>query len=417
MLRRVFISGRISGVINPRSLRHYTTLCHDGAYSRSKSARACAWHGGVKEFGVSPPGASTGRNMEAHPAAVYLVDIKEIGLDRKLFQNREEEYSEESVQRIIQAVQEGVFKFEVFDPILLWKRPDGRLIVLSGHSRTEAFTRLAKMGYQEFRRIPAKIIEVSQAEAKKIALESNTLSTRETDVERAAYYRTLRESEGVPAAEVEEMAKKNEGNNGRRIIAYSFLNPAGRAIAAIKSLEGKDATSQENVKSVANWVGTARQKFPALSNIHEDEMYKFLISGGYGRQYTNMRDFLQKIQAVIFQRTEFGRFSPETPLNLANLSSPTSGEQEYNAQRADLMKRIRDIDSSYKDWIKRLNEEAAAQPDRDRILAPLEMQLRTARQKLVEFDQKATRPAAAARQELNLFALSGYRRHNKLRAI
>ena len=84
--------------------------------------------------------------MEAHPAAVYLVDIKEIGFDRKLFQNREEEYSEESVQRIIQAVQEGAFKFEVFDPILLWKRPDGRLIVLSGHSRTEAFSRLAKMG-------------------------------------------------------------------------------------------------------------------------------------------------------------------------------------------------------------------------------------------------------------------------------
>lgn len=394
----------IGAIIDPNDLAEYTTLCRDGSYSRSTAPNACTYHGGVQQYSANPPGA--GRLIEAHPSAVYLIPLSEISFDRELFQNREEEYSEESVQRIIAAVQEGTFRFEVFDPILLWKNPNGHLIVLSGHSRTEAFTRLSEMGYEDFSRIPAKIIEVSLAQARKIALESNTLATREKDSERAAYYRALRD-QGVDPAEAEEMAKQNEGSNARRIIAYSYLNPGGKAMTTLKALEGRDDTSQENIKNVANWIGTARMRFPELSNLHEDEIYDWLIGGAFGRQYTNMRDFLQKIQSVILQRSEFGRFDPERLLNLANVAVPTYGEQAYNEQRSELMARIRDIDKQYKDWIKRLNAEEASQADRERILRPLEMQLRTARQKLLDFEQKATRPGEAARQELNLFAMAG----------
>lgn len=400
-------------LFDPRLLKAYQTRCKDGTYSRSRSRSACSWHGGVDQYEVSPKCAPAGagpRSLEAHPAAVYLVPLNQIGFDRKLFQNRKEEYSEESVQRILQAVEDGSFRFEVFDPVLLWKRRDGSLIVLSGHSRTEAFKRLAAAGRQDFSRIPAKIIEVSQEEARKIALESNTLSTKETDTERANYYRNLREVDNVDPKEVQDLAKKNEGRNANRIIAYSYLNPNGKTFFALSALEGKDATSQENIKNVANWIGTARQRFPMLSNLHEDEMFDFLVSGGFGKRYTNMRDFLTKVQAVIYQRTEFGRFDAERPLNLANMATPTHGEMQYNAQRAELQKAIRDIEKDYKEKLQRLNESGAGQADRDRILRPLEMQLRTARQRLLEFDQKATRPSTAAKQELNLFAVSGIKK-------
>lgn len=400
-------------LFDPRLLKAYQTRCKDGTYSRSRSRSACSWHGGVDQYDVSPECAPAGagrRSLEAHPAAVYLVPLNQIGFDRKLFQNRKEEYSEESVQRILQAVEDGSFRFEVFDPVLLWKRRDGSLIVLSGHSRTEAFKRLAVAGRQDFARIPAKIIEVSQEEARKIALESNTLSTKETDTERANYYRNLREVDNVDPKEVQDLAKKNEGRNANRIIAYSYLNPNGKTFFALSALEGKDATSQENIKNVANWIGTARQRFPMLSNLHEDEMFDFLVSGGFGKRYTNMRDFLTKVQAVIYQRTEFGRFDAQRPLNLANMATPTHGEMQYNAQRAELQKAIRDIEKAYKEKLQRLNEAGAGQADRDRILRPLEMQLRTARQRLLEFDQKATRPSTAAKQELNLFAVSGIKK-------
>jgi hypothetical protein len=81
------------------------------------------------------------------------------------------------------------------------------------------------------------------------------------------------------------------------------------------------------------------------------------------------------------------------------------------------VKNIRDLDKAYKDTIKRLNAANATEADRQRILTPMEMQIRTARQKLVEFEQKATRPSAAAKQELNLFAVSGYRRGSTIRVL
>lgn len=394
----------INGVIDLKELDQYTTLCRDGTYSKSKGKNACSWHGGVDQ--LEQKISFTDRNIVAHPSAVYLIPLKDISFDRSLFQNRESEFSEESVQRIISAVKNNTFRFEVFDPILLWQRPDKKLIVLSGHSRTEAFTRLSKEGYSDFNAIPAKIINVSLSEAKKIALESNTLQTKETDTERALYYMQLRQS-GVSEKEISEAAKNNEGNNARRILSFSFLNPRGKAFFALRSLEGKDDTSQENVKNVANWIGNARMKFGVLSNLHEDEIFDWLVNGAYGRQYTNMRDFLQKLESVILQRSEFGRLNPDLKLNIANMSILTFGEKQYNAQKQELVQTIKDIEKKYKSTIQRLNQNQASEKDKNRILTPLEMQLRTARQKLIDFEQKQTRPAQAAKQELNLFAVSG----------
>lgn len=380
-------------------------MCQDGTYSDNKTSRACNRHGGPKAFGVSPI-VRQKQILESHPSAVYLIPVRDISFDRALFQNRDSEYSEESVNRIIEAVNNGSFKWEVFDPILLWKNGK-KLIVLSGHSRTEAFTLLAQMGNKDFKKIPAKIIEATRAEARKIALESNTLSTNETDTERANYYRQLREQEGLPPKSVEQAAKKNEGKDANRILNYSFLNRNGKALFALKALEGKDDTSNLNIKSVANWIGAARRRYPQLSNLHEDELYTWLIGGAYGRQYTRLEDFLNKVYITIQQRTQFGKFDQDKALNIQNLGMQSHGEQQYNAMRSELLINVRRMEKDYKEKIKELERREASQADKNRILQPIEMRLRTARQKLLSFDQKATKPLTAARSELNLFAISG----------
>lgn len=105
---------------------------------------------------------------------VILVPIFDLNFDTKNFQNRQDEFSETSVNRIVDAVDDGEFNWAVFDPITVWKNPqDGKLYVLSGHSRSEAFKRLAMAGKsaqgKKFDRIPAKVFEGSFEEANYLA--------------------------------------------------------------------------------------------------------------------------------------------------------------------------------------------------------------------------------------------------------
>ena len=80
---------------------------------------------------------------------VVLIPIFDLNFDTKNFQNREDEYSETSVNRIIDAVADGEFNWAVFDPITVWRNPsNGKIYVLSGHSRSEAFRRLTMQGAQ-----------------------------------------------------------------------------------------------------------------------------------------------------------------------------------------------------------------------------------------------------------------------------
>lgn len=311
--------------------------CLDGTYSDHNRNRSCTWHGGlITDEAIR---LNNGVELEPHELKIYSIPVKDIQLYLKKFQNRETAFSEESVQRILQAVHSNSFRFEQFDPVLLWKAPDGNLYMLSGHSRLEAFKRLSEEGNNRFNRIPAKIIDVPQAEAEEIALLSNTLSTKEKDFERAMFYRRQIEK-GDSYAQIIKTAKNNEGKDAVRIVAYAYLNPSGKTFTALKSLEGGDPTSMQIIKSIAHWIGEARMKFPMLSNLHEDEIYTWLVNGAFNRQYTQKNDFLKKIAATIHQRTTFGNFEPDTPLNLVNAAVHSFSEKQYFETEKELTEKI-----------------------------------------------------------------------------
>ena len=292
-------------------------------------------------------------------AGVVLIPVFDLNFDTKNFQNRENEYSETSVNRILDAVNDGEFNWAVFDPITVWHNPkDGKIYVLSGHSRSEAFRRLTMQGAQaqgrKFDKIPAKIFAGTFEQARELALNSNTLSTKETDIERANYYRDRRnklmERGGKPSEvrkQLLELARKNEGKNANRIIYLSYLTPRGITYDALKNLQSAGTQDRERMTVAAEWIGHLRYQFPQLTEMHENELYRFLTTNGhYGSDVRNFADFAKRVQTAIEKNTEWGNFNADKALNMERNLGKSENEKRYDAELARLKKEWVDADDT-----------------------------------------------------------------------
>lgn len=247
---------------------------------------------------------------------IDYVPLSEIYTDESNFQNRGDKYSEKSVKSIIDAVANGSFNWFAFDPVILWENPtDGKKYVLSGHSRTQAFRQLAKMHPDwivdglTFTSIPARIYRGSFEDAKRLALNSNTLATPETLTERAAYYRRIRERQGITKGKDLKALKDKalRENNGQMIWDLSYLPDGGISFDSLKAFKlGEESGSTENflrLATICQWIGKAFQIYKGLSKAHDRELFNFLMSGGYGSKsgqyfnFTSLNDRLQKLYA------------------------------------------------------------------------------------------------------------------------
>lgn len=294
-------------------------------------------------------------------ADAWLVPLNLIHTDQALFQNRAGAYSTESVQRITHAVKNDYFRWQVFDPVLLWQRDDAKLFILSGHSRFEAFTQLSKEGAKVdgrgFAEIPAKIIKVPQAEAVRIALMSNTLATPETATERAVYYRQLLNN-GVPAKEVADAAKMYEGRNANFILNVAYLDPNGLAFDLLRRSQQKtDSENYRVAQQIANWVGEAARTIHILTSAHQTELFRFLADPKQSKNISNKGIFLNLIRKAVDRNTEFGVFDTERPLNLQSIHTKSYEQQQYeerlNEAKRGLETATKARDARRSEWIKR----------------------------------------------------------------
>jgi antirestriction protein ArdC len=291
---------------------------------------------------VSEPKKSTKVQVEDMP-------VNSIYTDEKRFQNRANAFSSESANRIIKAVENGSFDWSKFDPIIIWfDDKAGKYFVLSGHSRLAAFKELSKTK-NEFKAIPVKIFTGSQMQAIDLALNSNTLSTKETETERAMYYNRKRQtceiskSVGLLGALtecekiVENECRDNEGKNANYILNLSYLNPDGFLMDSLNKLGvEKDNDSTNVLRTIANWIGEARRNNKELLNIHETEIAKFLLNGGYGNkagQFKNKTQFNERLK-YSFDKWKTAGADPNKPLNLANTLSKSSFEQDFDNRLA-----------------------------------------------------------------------------------
>lgn len=383
--------------------------CNDGYLTTG----SCSWHRGFKSRTPLEMGAGGSTLLR-----IRDVPLSQIHIDHKLFQGREKAFSQRSVDNIVNDVLAGRFAWENFDPVTLWLSPDGKLYLLSGHSRKEAFRVLSEMGAtadgKGFDRIPAKIRTGDVQQARRLALESNTLSTKETDIERAAYYRRLRQ-DGIPEKELLAQIRKNEGRNAGNIYAYTFLNPNGKTWATIRQFAESEDTSANIAKSLAKWIGAARREYPMLTNQHEAELYAWLFEHrGYGTgagQVSKETDFQEKVGRFVARNTEFGVFDQAKPLNILNSLLKSPAEQEYDAQIEQLQAQIRDLDNQIKLQTRTLTARNATKDDLQRIMAPLEAQLRNLRADLQRKILQKQNIIEYGKREASLF---GHRRRNYL---
>jgi len=380
--------------------------CNDGTFSTSAGNRGCSRHGGKKDGKPLSFGGS---------ALIQIQDIPlaDIHTDTKLFQGREKSFSERSVQNIVEDVAGGSFIWENLDPVTLWQSPRGKYYLLSGHSRKEAFARLAKMGLsvrgKGFTRIPAKIIVGMPLEvAQRVALESNTLSTKEKDTERAAYYRKLRQ-DGTPEKIILEQVKRNEGRNWTNVYAYTVLSPTGKMWETLRQFSDSEDTSAMLTKSMAKWIGQARRAHPQLTAAHENEIFDWLFNAkGYGtgsNQVASERDFLTKIDYFVQKNTFLGQFNPELPLNILNTLVKSPAEQEFDRQITELQLDIQRQDQEIKQKTKTLTAQRATKNDLARVLAPLETSLRNNRSELARLMLKRSEVIEYSKNEARLFGL------------
>jgi hypothetical protein len=382
--------------------------CRDGSLSTHNRRGACVWHGGLRAGKPVKLGKGCGNKVDA---GVQLIPLGRVHVAHEWFQNRTHAYSERSVDNIVSAAQSGQFKWANLDAVTLWRNPqDDKLYVLSGHSRHEAFRRACAGGMtaegQGFCEIPAKIVDVDLATAKKIALESNTLSTKETDLERAVFYRRQR-SGGADAGAMLALAKRLEGRNANTILAFSYLNPAGRTWAALQALENGQADSKNVLKSIGRWIGKARIKYPQLTNSHEDELFTWLlIQKGYGTgrgQVNSETKFSDRLASIINRRTTFGQL--EERLNIQENITRSPVEQQYNAQLEAAKQEVADRDKELKEKIRTLASRGATEAEVSRITAPIEVALRRARLQYQNLISKGDQVREAARNEISLFSV------------
>jgi len=384
--------------------------CGDGTYSTATTARACRRHGGRRSTEPVPSGSSSKGSSLLN---IQDVPLSKIHIDRNLFQGREKAFSKRSVENIIDDVANGRFVWENLDPITLWLSPDGKLFLLSGHSRHKAFEILADNGAtvdgKRFDRIPAKIRSGNLSEAKRIALESNTLSTKENDVERASYYRKLRQ-DGIDEKALLTSVKKNEGRNWTNIYAYTFLSPSGASWAALRQFAEGEDQSATITKALAKWIGTARREFPELTNEHEAELYTWLFEHrGYGTgagQVNTEREFVERLSVFIQKNTFFGTFDANKPLNIQAAQQKSPTELQYDRAIQEQTKAVRELETEIKSKIKTLSDRNAGRADVQRIISPMETALRNARLDLQNLLSKRGEVIEYSKNEATLF---GYR--------
>lgn len=328
-------------------------------------------------------------NPASNKVDIVDISINEIYTDEKRFQNRKNAFSEDSKNRIINAVKNGTFDWAKFDPILLWFDPVAkRNFVLSGHSRYAAFKELAKVN-KNFSKIPSRFFKGTEAEAIDIALNSNTLSTKETEVERAMYYNRQRNTcemknlKGLGAKtdcekEVETACREAEGKNANFILNLSYLNPEGFLIDTLARLGAeKDNDSTNVLRTIANWIGEARRKNPEISNEQETEIAQFLLNGGYGNktgQFRNKEQFNERLD-YSFNKWKARGANPSDALNLANTLSKSSFEKEYddrlsNAKEA-LDNAIKEHQEKYKKYLYAVMYGEMKQERMDELMKPI----------------------------------------------
>lgn len=297
--------------------------CRSGKFSDSFNPGACAWHGGVYNNCAKA-------ELPGEVFAVWF-PVERIFTDVDRFQNREREYSEDTVRRLLTR-----FDVNRLDPVVLWEDAKaGQVFMLSGHSRLEAFRRKGET------HIPARFFLGTEQEAIRFSrVDANRLGTPESLLEEIEAYKLDRDgdiSRGISPLGKELLRDRWKrspatGYSLSELETFSYLSPKGKFLGVLNTPARKNFPYIENK---GKWVGQFRKSFPELRDSHENEAFEYLFSDKVIKiSKDSFFDTMNRIVARI-------DFDPSKPLNLA--ASPSRGVNA-RADTAGIMQQIRELE-------------------------------------------------------------------------
>lgn len=315
--------------------------CKDGYMSERSGRGVCSRHGGKKG----------GKNCDTSCFAVWY-DTNKIYTDESRFQNRVEKYSKESVQKLVDS-----FDVNKLDPITVWKDVDGKVYVLSGHSRFEAHKILNK------KQIPVRFFEGTEGEAIRYGkVDANRSGTAETLMEDIQAYKLDRD--GSPLLRVTKLSKdelkKKWKDKTNKLEAYSYLNPKG---LFLEYMAKDDIKAQfPYIENKAYRVGLWRREYPLLTNAHEKEIFLYWYSPtGLKMKFEDVEDKINRIVSRL-------DFDQDKPLNL---DSTGNRGTDARADTGEAQKRLYEIEKEA-DSLLKLRRNVQTKSEKDRINAELE---------------------------------------------
>lgn len=327
--------------------------------------------------------------------------IKNLTTDLEAFQGRGEKYSKQTFDRIVTEAQSGALNKSAIPPVQIWRNENGNWVILAGHSRTGAFEHLAKGEEQlhekfkpsDFESINAQIVEADTLEeAQKIAQESNQGAVQ-TPSENAKYVRTQL-LDKFKGKELETKLKNLYGAAHKRIRAYAHLNPSGKAMDALKAFEhATESKSDDGVKSISQWTGEARERFPELTNAHEDEIFDYLKGQD---KLKNANEFMNLLNRRV---NGLEVFNPKEPLNFEHRVGYGSNETEYIKSIAEL----EGEQTRLRKEIKKVTEGTLPREEKQRKINELQKNVLDNEDKLAELGKKRVQAAEGDKQQISIF--------------
>lgn len=263
-------------------------------------------------------------------SSVFELNRNKIVTDPSRFQGRLSDYSQDTVNAI---VAKGTYD-KSGEPIIVWHDPAlDKYIVISGHSRFEATRRLFEAGNNDLETIPVKEFLGTQDEAIDYAvLESNRGSTEEGLISDLNAYRRAVE-QGRNKQFLLSIFKPE--SKLRKLQNLYFLNPRGKFIEYLGS---ESSVSFPYLERNAQWVGQIRSQLPAITDLHESEIFDYL----YGDKKA-MNIAKDKFFDLINKRVNRLDFDPEKALNLKDRPSSNVYTDPINDQIKELDKEIEKI--------------------------------------------------------------------------
>jgi hypothetical protein len=253
---------------------------------------------------------------------VKNVPVKSIDTNVDEYQPRKTKFSENSVNKIVKN-----FDPNALDPITVYKHPDGKTYVLSGHSRFEAMKRLGKKD------IPVRFFEGTPAQAKEFAQKSNKFATAQNIVENADYYRK-KKAEGASHNAMMNEAKENEPEGeAKKTVAISYLSPNGKAIATISSLATEESGGRVLAIQAAAVVGDLKRQNPQISTLQENELFDYLFENNNSKQAKEVAQ-----RAAVPTLT----FDPNESLNLNKAKLKSDNVSDWEKKKSELEAEIKE---------------------------------------------------------------------------